>query len=540
MTTVRPTDPPEAGPGPEPRVAPEPDYGFPTALWRALARIPVPPPPDPTHLAQPAARPLADLGVRHGPARRHADRDRHRPALLPRLRPAVRPGHPRRRRATSSCRTSTGRPTRRGSTGSPRACTSTLGMVLTPVVLAKLWSVVPKLFAWPPVISSRHLLERLSLLALVGGILFEFVTGLMNAQYDYSFGFSFYLAHYYGAWVFIAGFVSHVVIKLPTMVRSLRAGRRTGASAAGSTTPSPRREPEPPDDHGLVAARAEPADAEPSRPARRRSAAAACWSAVSQRRHDLGPPAPAGAARPRAGSPTARARTTSRSTARLFGLGHRPGAARRGLAPALRGGATEAVAHPRPAARHGAAHRHAADRLRRGAGRSTGRGPGSGCATSPPSRACPTRPMPSCSRSRPPAPTPARRCRQPGRSTRTRCSRCASATRARRPSTCRRPRLPGPGDRPGAARRAQHQVGLRRSTSAGAADGVVPAVLAPLLRRAPAAPALGARVLRPLRVRGVATCTPTRAPSWLAVWFLGAVIAHDLVLYPLYALADRR
>jgi hypothetical protein len=26
---------------------------------------------------------------------------------------------------------------------------------------------------------------------------------------------------------------------------------------------------------------------------------------------------------------------------------------------------------------------------------------------------------------------------------------------------------------------------------------------------------------------------------WLAIWFLGAVIAHDLVLYPLYALADQ-
>ncbi|MDL5155757.1 hypothetical protein [Actinomycetospora termitidis] len=30
-------------------------------------------------------------------------------------------------------------------------------------------------------------------------------------------------------------------------------------------------------------------------------------------------------------------------------------------------------------------------------------------------------------------------------------------------------------------------------------------------------------------------------PSWLAllIWFLGAVIGHDLVLYPLYALADQ-
>ena len=40
---------------------------------------------------------------------------------------------------------------------------------------------------------------------LVGGILFEIVTGLMNIQYDYAFGFSFYTAHYIGAWVFIAG-----------------------------------------------------------------------------------------------------------------------------------------------------------------------------------------------------------------------------------------------------------------------------------------------------------------------------------------------
>ncbi|MCW2666597.1 MAG: Lipoprotein [Frankiales bacterium] len=29
------------------------------------------------------------------------------------------------------------------------------------------------------------------------------------------------------------------------------------------------------------------------------------------------------------------------------------------------------------------------------------------------------------------------------------------------------------------------------------------------------------------------------APVRIAVWFLGAVVAHDVVLYPLYALADR-
>ena len=57
---------------------------------------------------------------------------------------------------------------------------------------------------------------------LVGGILFEIVTGLMNIQYDYAFGFSFYTAHYIGAWVFIAGFVAHVVLKLPAARRALR------------------------------------------------------------------------------------------------------------------------------------------------------------------------------------------------------------------------------------------------------------------------------------------------------------------------------
>ncbi|OZD17686.1 hypothetical protein CH253_15150 [Rhodococcus sp. 06-156-3C] len=97
-----------------------------------------------------------------------------------------------------------------------------LGLILVPVVLAKLWSVIPKLFTVPPVRSVASALERLSLIALVGGIIFETATGVLNIQYDYIFGFSFYTAHYWGAWVFIAGFVSHAVIKIPTMVTALR------------------------------------------------------------------------------------------------------------------------------------------------------------------------------------------------------------------------------------------------------------------------------------------------------------------------------
>lgn len=125
-----------------------------------------------------------------------------------------------------------------------------LGLILIPWVLAKLWSVIPKFFQLPPVTSIAQALERISLLALVGGILFEIVTGVLNIQYDYVFGFSFYTAHYWGAWVFIAGFVVHVAVKSPTMWRSLRS--RSMRSVL--TTTRAQTEPEPIDDTGLVAA----------------------------------------------------------------------------------------------------------------------------------------------------------------------------------------------------------------------------------------------------------------------------------------------
>ncbi|MFH0521109.1 molybdopterin-dependent oxidoreductase [Streptomyces sp. M41] len=98
----------------------------------------------------------------------------------------------------------------------------TLGVTLIPVLLAKLWSVVPRLFALPPARSLAHALERISLLLLVGGGLFEFVTGVLNVQLDYVFPGSFYTLHFYGAWVFLAAFAAHVVLKLPTALRNLR------------------------------------------------------------------------------------------------------------------------------------------------------------------------------------------------------------------------------------------------------------------------------------------------------------------------------
>ena len=98
----------------------------------------------------------------------------------------------------------------------------TLGLTLVPILLFKLWSVLPKLFEWPPLRSLAHLLERVSLFLVVGGAVFEFVTGILNIQTWYPFPTSFYTLHFYGAWVFVAGFVVHVAIKLPVMVRALR------------------------------------------------------------------------------------------------------------------------------------------------------------------------------------------------------------------------------------------------------------------------------------------------------------------------------
>ncbi|MFF8316055.1 molybdopterin-dependent oxidoreductase [Streptomyces bobili] len=105
----------------------------------------------------------------------------------------------------------------------------TLGITLIPVLLAKLWSVVPRLFALPPARSLAHALERISLLLLVGGALFEFVTGVLNVQLEYVFPGSFYPLHFYGAWVFFAAFAVHAALKTPAALRNLR-GLREGST----------------------------------------------------------------------------------------------------------------------------------------------------------------------------------------------------------------------------------------------------------------------------------------------------------------------
>ena len=129
-----------------------------------------------------------------------------------------------------------------------------LGLTLVPIVLAKLWSVIPKLFEWPGVRSVAHGLERLSLMLVVGGALFEFATGIADIEYYYPWKFDFYEAHLYGVWVFIVGFVVHVCLKLPTMWRSLQ----RYSLREIFTTPLACTRPEPGDGHGLVASHPSP------------------------------------------------------------------------------------------------------------------------------------------------------------------------------------------------------------------------------------------------------------------------------------------
>jgi DMSO/TMAO reductase YedYZ molybdopterin-dependent catalytic subunit len=97
-----------------------------------------------------------------------------------------------------------------------------IGLVAIPILLAKLWSVIPRLFAWPPAASVAQAVERAGIAVLVASALFEFATGVCNAQNWYPFGFNFVVAHYYGAVAFVAALAVHVVVKTPIMARALR------------------------------------------------------------------------------------------------------------------------------------------------------------------------------------------------------------------------------------------------------------------------------------------------------------------------------
>src|SRR6266511_4341687 len=204
------------------------------------------------------------------------------------------------------------------------------GLALIPVLLAKLWSVYPNLYRWPPVRGVAHAIERAAIGPLLGGALLLLVTGLMNIGYWYGWGFDFIRTHYWTAWIVAGAIVVHVSAKLPVVRRSL-AGRQAEADEAAS-------------------------------PERRRFASA------GHRRLGVHPPAASG--RPVAETPGRRPAGPAGQQGRRLGRRRRP-PRRPGLAAdRRRPGRPLGHAVPgRPAGAHGREHGPcgaAADRLRRG------------------------------------------------------------------------------------------------------------------------------------------------------------------------------
>ncbi|MFI9645800.1 molybdopterin-dependent oxidoreductase [Streptomyces sp. NPDC052040] len=89
------------------------------------------------------------------------------------------------------------------------------GIAAIPLLLAKLWTVYPRLFAWPLVRSVRHALERLSVAVLVAAAVFELATGLLNTVQWYPWPFSFVPVHYAVAWIAVGALVLHLAVKAP-------------------------------------------------------------------------------------------------------------------------------------------------------------------------------------------------------------------------------------------------------------------------------------------------------------------------------------
>jgi DMSO/TMAO reductase YedYZ molybdopterin-dependent catalytic subunit len=110
------------------------------------------------------------------------------------------------------------------------------GLTAIPLVSAKLWSVYPKLFRWPPVRGIAHAIERASLAVLVATALFQLASGVLNIFRWYQpMGFFFTVAHYWTAWALIGSVLIHLGVKLPIVQRALRSRPKREPVTGGLT-----------------------------------------------------------------------------------------------------------------------------------------------------------------------------------------------------------------------------------------------------------------------------------------------------------------
>jgi hypothetical protein len=94
------------------------------------------------------------------------------------------------------------------------------GSAAVPLLLVKLWTVYPRLFAAIPRERKAQLLtivERGSIAVLVGGAIFELMTGLQNSAQWYPWRFNFRATHYAIGWITIGALLIHIAVQLPAI-----------------------------------------------------------------------------------------------------------------------------------------------------------------------------------------------------------------------------------------------------------------------------------------------------------------------------------
>ncbi|MEU4689991.1 molybdopterin-dependent oxidoreductase [Actinoplanes sp. NPDC023714] len=100
------------------------------------------------------------------------------------------------------------------------------GLASVPLLGAKLWSVYPRLFRWPPVRHPAHAAERAAVAVLVGAALFQVVSGVLNLARWYAvMPFFFTAAHYWTAWLLAGALLVHVGVQLPAIRGALHQQR---------------------------------------------------------------------------------------------------------------------------------------------------------------------------------------------------------------------------------------------------------------------------------------------------------------------------
>jgi hypothetical protein len=99
------------------------------------------------------------------------------------------------------------------------------GIATIPLLFAKLWTVYPKLFQWPPFTSTAHAIERLAIFPLVAGSIFMLFTGLANIHLWYPWHFDFPATHFRTAWITIGALAVHAGAKFTVTRQALRPNR---------------------------------------------------------------------------------------------------------------------------------------------------------------------------------------------------------------------------------------------------------------------------------------------------------------------------